>query len=145
MLWVERRRKRGTIHENPTLEPHELSIKQALFIGCMQAVALWPGTSRSMMTLLGGYLVGLKPVKSVAFSFLLGLVTMSTAISYKLLRNGSQMVQVLDMSNIIVGCLFAAISGGFAIRWLINFLPNHSLRPFAYYRILLAIVLLWLL
>lgn len=127
----------------------ELSWKQALFIGFMQTIAMWPGTSRSMMTIAGGVIVGLKPKQAAEFSFLLGLPTLGGACVYSLaknLREASElgtpnMFETLGWSPIVVGIIVATISAALAIRWLVGFLNKHGLAPFGYYRLALAALL----
>ncbi|MEO0508297.1 MAG: undecaprenyl-diphosphate phosphatase [Verrucomicrobiota bacterium] len=142
MLIVERWRK----NKNKDLfEPesgpalHELSIKKSLMIGLIQCLAMWPGTSRSMATIVGGYLAGLSPKRAAEFSFLLGLITLTAASAYKLVSDGEQMVTALDFGPVIVGCLVAFVSAMLAVKWLVSFLSKHGLAPFAWYRIALAI------
>lgn len=127
----------------------ELSWKQALFIGFMQTVAMWPGTSRSMMTIAGGVIVGLKPKQAAEFSFLLGLPTLGGACVYSLmknLKNASEMgtpnmFETLGWMPIIIGIVVAAVSAALAVRWLVSFLNKHGLAPFGYYRLVLAALL----
>lgn len=145
MLLVEKRRKKKS-PEPPQASPgpdlHELSMRKALIIGLLQCVALWPGTSRSMMTIVGGYLVGLSPVRSAEYSFLLGLITLSAAAGYKGLQGGTTMLTTLGLMPVLLGCFMALISALVAVRWLVGFLNRHGLAPFAYYRFLLAAVVL---
>ena len=141
MLLVERRRKQGTSNSPPPLpgpDLHELTMGKALVIGLLQCVALWPGTSRSMMTIVGGYLVGLSPVRSAEYSFLLGLITLSAAAGYKGLQGGTTMLTTLGLMPVLLGCFMALVSALVAVRWLVGFLNRHGLAPFAYYRFLLA-------
>ena len=123
----------------------ELSLKQSLIVGFMQCVALFPGTSRSMMTILGAYFVGLRPVQAAKFSFILGFVTLSAASVYKLLKDGKMMLEVLSPGPVALGLLVAFISSLVAAKWLVGFLNRRGLIPFAIYRLLLAGALLLML
>ncbi|MDF1810294.1 MAG: undecaprenyl-diphosphate phosphatase [Phycisphaerales bacterium] len=135
--------------DDPSNDITELSWKQALFIGFMQTVAMWPGTSRSMMTIAGGVIVGLKPKQAAEFSFLLGLPTLGGACVYSLaknLKNASElgtpnMFETLGWTPIIIGIIVATISAALAIRWLVGFLNKHGLALFGYYRLALAALL----
>ena len=120
---------------------YNLSIKQSLLIGILQCVALIPGTSRSMMTILGGYIAGMDAKSSAMFSFLLGLITLSAASLYKIYTDGSAMVEVLSPAPMFVGGIVAFISSAIAVKWLVDFLTKHGLIPFAIYRLFIAIVL----
>ncbi|MGB0264094.1 MAG: undecaprenyl-diphosphate phosphatase [Opitutales bacterium] len=117
---------------------HELRMRQCLLIGLLQCVAMWPGTSRSMMTIVGGYIVGLCPVRAAEFSFLLGLITLSAASAYKMLSVGPLIVEALPLGPVLLGIVIAALSAGLAVKWLVNFLTRHGLSLFAWYRIGLA-------
>lgn len=123
---------------------HELSIPKCLTVGFLQCVAMWPGTSRSMMTIVGGYLIGLSPVRAAEFSFLLGLVTLSAASVYKAISVGPYIVQTLSIGPILIGLVVATISAMLAVKWLVNFLNKHGLSVFAWYRIGLAFLVLFL-
>jgi undecaprenyl-diphosphatase len=132
-----------------SLDITSLSWKQSLFIGFMQTIAMWPGTSRSMMTIAGGVLAGLKPKQAAEFSFLLGLPTLGGATVYSLAKNLKEssdagtpnMFEVLGWMPIVVGMIVATISAMLAVRWLVNFLNKHGLAVFGYYRLGLAALL----
>ncbi|QYY35941.1 undecaprenyl-diphosphate phosphatase [Ruficoccus sp. ZRK36] len=140
MLVVERWRKARHGPDAPDSGPdlHDLSIKQCLLVGLLQCVAMWPGTSRSMMTIVGGYVVGLSPARAAEFSFLLGLVTLSAAAGYKSLSLGPQMLAALDLGPVIFGIVVATISAALAVKWLVSYLTRHGLGLFAWYRLVLA-------
>lgn len=145
MLWVEaKRRPRIEVrHAQENLaekDLHHLSIRDCLIIGFLQCVAMWPGTSRSMMTIVAGYLVGLKPKLAAEFSFLLGLVTLTAASGYKSLSMGTNMLKALDWGPVFFGIFVATVSAALAVKWLVNYLTVHGLAIFAWYRIALAII-----
>ena len=143
MYWVEKRKKAkdsGMIMEQGrTLD--DLTLSHSLFIGFLQCFAMWPGTSRSMMTIVGGYLVGLQRKKAAEFSFLLGLVTLSAAAGYKVLTKWEVMEANLSLGPILFGCLIAGISAALSVFWLVGYLSRRGLGIFVWYRILLSIVL----
>lgn len=133
----------GKIPLGPDL--HEISFKQAVLIGLLQCVAMVPGTSRSMMTIAGGVLVGLHPRRAAEFSFLLGLPTLGGACVYSLYKTmtgeGPNMFEVIGWGPIAVGVIAATVCAALAVRWLVGFLNRHGLAPFGYYRLGLAAVL----
>lgn len=143
MLAVERwhRRHRSNTTAGPDL--HELNARQCLTVGLLQCIAMWPGTSRSMMTIVGGYLIGLSPVRAAEFSFLLGLVTLSAASAYKALSVGPLIIQTVPLGPLLLGIIVAAISAALAVKWLVSFLTRHGLSLFAWYRLGLALMV-WL-
>ena len=145
MLIVEKWRKHGrkgvtTLEDGPRI--YDLSIRQSVMIGFFQCLAMWPGTSRSMATIVGGYLAGLSPKNAAEFSFLLGLITLTAASGYKIVTDGSHMVRALEIGPLIVGCIVAFISSALAVKWLVGYLNQHGLSLFAWYRIALAITVL---
>ena len=147
MLLVERRRKKqsGRAASTPSGETgvlHQMTSSQSLFIGLCQCVAMWPGTSRSMMAIVGGYLVGLDRKSAAEFSFLLGLITLSAAALYKVVKTGPEVITSLGWTPVFTGCIVATASAAIAVKWMIGYLARHGLYLFAWYRILLALTLL---
>lgn len=115
-----------------------LSLRASAGIGLLQCLALWPGTSRSMTTIVGGYLAGLDPRRSAEFSFLLGFVTLSAASVYKSLRSGGAMIQVFGWPHVLLGAVVAAVTAALCVRFLVHWLTRHGLGLFAWYRLALA-------
>ncbi len=135
--------------EDPENDLIDLSMSKALFIGLMQCIAMVPGTSRSMMTIVGGVMAGLKPKQAAEFSFLLGLPTLGGACVYSLAKNLKEsseagtpnMFEMLGWTPIAAGVIVATISAALAVRWLVAFLNKHGLALFGYYRLVLAAAL----
>lgn len=122
----------------------QLTWRMALIIGLLQCVAMWPGTSRSMITIVGGMIIGLRPKQAAEFSFLLALPTLGGACVYKGLGNflgdGPNMFEVLGTTELIVGILVATIAAAFAVKWLVSYLSRHDLAIFGWYRLVLSAV-----
>ncbi len=119
----------------------DVTIRQSLLIGILQCLAMWPGTSRSMMTILGGYFVGLKPADSAKFSFLLGLITLGAASIYKTFKDGEAILQNISTLPLLLGLFVAFLSSALSVKWLVGFLNKRGLIPFAWYRIFIATIL----
>lgn len=122
-----------------------LTWRRALVIGLLQCLAMWPGTSRSMVTIVGGMLVGMRPRHAAEFSFLLGLPTLGGACVYSAYKNfsheGPNMVDTLGLTALVIGVTVATISAAIAVKWLVSFLTRHGLAVFGWYRIALCVVL----
>ena len=121
----------------------DLSVPQALGIGCAQCLALWPGMSRAMVTIVGGYACGLAPARAAEFSFLVGLPVLAGAALYKGVRTGPAMIAGLGWMPVLIGGVAAALSAAIAVRFLLRHLSRHGLTAFALYRLALAAALWW--
>ena len=118
----------------------KITFNDALFIGIAQACALIPGVSRSGITIIAGITKKLKREDAARFSFLLG----TPAVAGASLLAGKNIIgsSDIDFSIFGAGILVSALIGYAAIKYLIIFLKTFSLRPFAYYRFLLAFVII---
>jgi undecaprenyl-diphosphatase len=127
----------------------DLTFLDAAKIGVLQVFSIWPGTSRSMMTITGGIFVGLRPSAAAEFSFLLGMPTLLAATLWELItdfrdhqKTGSPLFyEALGAKTVLIGMIVAAISAAFAVKWLVGFLNKHGLTPFGWYRIVLGLAL----
>jgi undecaprenyl-diphosphatase len=145
LMWgAERWRRANERTTASRKEPADLSPREAVQIGLVQCLALWPGMSRSMVTMVGGYFAGLSPPKAAEFSFLVGLPVLGGAAFYKSLRTGPAMLAVFGWAEMIVGAVVAALAAAVAVRFLIAYLSRYGLGVFAIYRVLLALLLTWL-
>ena len=127
------------------LDIGKLTIKASLIIGLLQCVAMWPGTSRSMMTILAGMMVGLSPIAAAEFSFLLGLPTLLAATAFKGLKHGDALLTYIGVDAMLIGILVAAISAFICVKGLIQWLNRFGLAPFGWYRIVLGAFVAWFL
>jgi undecaprenyl-diphosphatase len=122
-----------------------LGWQSALLIGLVQCLAMWPGTSRSLVTILAGLAVGLSMAAAVEFAFLLGVLTLTAATAYAGLKEGSGMVAAYGWTALIVGFAAAWISAALAVKWMVAWLNRHGLAFFAWWRFLAAGLAAWLL
>lgn len=140
LLYVRQREKRGIGQGGKPLE--ELGTRGAFGVGLMQCVAMCPGVSRSLMTMLGGLTMGLSVSAAVEFSFLLGLITLGAATCHDAVKHGADMVQSIGWVPMLVGSLVAWLSALVAVKWMVGYLNRHSLSIFGWYRIAAAVVML---
>jgi undecaprenyl-diphosphatase len=129
------------LHQGKRIE--DMSIPVALFIGFAQCLAMWPGVSRSLATILGALFMGVSMAGAVEFSFLLGAVTLSAASIYDLLKHGQEMMRVFDFYAMVLGLVFAFVSAVLSVKWMVGYLNRYGLELFGYYRIVIAGVAWW--
>jgi undecaprenyl-diphosphatase len=118
----------------------DMTWRMALCIGVAQCIAMWPGVSRSLVTIVGGLLAGMTMAAAVEYSFLLGVVTLGAATAYDALKHGQLMLQTFDALPIAVGLLFAFVAAVVSVKWMVAYLNRHGLALFGYYRVVLALV-----
>jgi undecaprenyl-diphosphatase len=94
-----------------------------------------------MVTIVGGYVAGLGPAKAAEFSFLVGLPTLAGAALYKGVQSGPAMIEVFGWPHVLLGAGMAAISALVAVKFLVHFITRYGLAFFAYYRLVLALIL----
>lgn len=124
----------------------KITLRQSLFVGFAQAVALIPGTSRSGITITAGLWLGLKREDAARFSFLLATPISLGAGLYKALNLIKNPVASISNYDLIIGIVFTFLASLVVIKWLLNYLKDHSMMIFVWYRFILgaSIIILWL-
>lgn len=136
ILWWSRRHPEG--RRGRPLE--DLHWRAALGIGLCQCLAMWPGTSRSLVTILGGVGVGLSLAAAVEFSFLLGIVTLGAATCYSGLKHWTSLVNDIGSGLLLVGLIASFISAYVAVKWMVDWINRKGMSLFGYWRILAGLV-----
>jgi undecaprenyl-diphosphatase len=140
ILWVEARQKRST--QPPRIDDVDaLTVADAIKLGCAQAFALIPGTSRSGATIIGGMLFGLSRRAATEFSFFLAIPTLIGAGAYQTFKY-RDLLSVADVPLFGVGLVVSFFSALACVHWLIRYVSRHDFVPFAWYRIVFGLVVL---
>ena len=122
----------------------EIGLREAWWVGVAQCFSLFPGVSRSGATIMGGLVLGMDRTTATEFSFLLALPTMIAATGYKIVKSRDLLFQG-DPLLFPIGLAAAFVTGLLVIAGFLTFIKQHTFTPFAYYRIVLGIlVLAWL-
>lgn len=134
---------------NKPSEDQKMDWKRALKIGFFQCIAMIPGVSRSMATIVGGMTTKLSRKNAAEFSFFLAVPTMAAASGYKLLKllmePGGVKLLTDNLPVLVIGNVVAFIVAMLAIRFFIGFLTKYGFKAFGYYRIIVGVLLLVLL
>lgn len=122
----------------------DITLKDALFIGCAQALALIPGTSRSGITMTAALLANFNRETAARFSFLLSIPITAAAALFKL-KDLFKIEMTSDlMDDFIAGILVSGLVGFLCIKYLLKYLRTNSFAVFAIYRIIVGIILLYM-
>lgn len=120
----------------------EITYQQAFLIGMFQLIAaLFPGTSRSGATIIGGLILGLSRTVAAEFTFFLAVPVMFGASLMKVLDFGFHF-SGYELGMLLAGMVTAFIVSLIVIRFLLNYIRRHDFKPFGWYRIILGIVIL---
>ena len=103
-----------------------LSTQGAVLVGVAQALALWPGVSRSLVTILALLAAGLSIAAAVEFSFLLGLLTLSAATIFELFQDGGKIIDLFGYWTPLVGLIAAFLSAAVSVKWMVGWLETKS-------------------
>jgi undecaprenyl-diphosphatase len=125
-------------------DANSLTWKKSILIGCVQCLALWPGMSRSASAIIGGMMVGLSRKAAAEFSFLAAVPILAAAAIHDLFK-AAAVFTADDIKLVAIGFSVSFITALLTVKWFIGVVSRWSLRPFAYYRLLVAAVVLYLL
>ncbi len=140
ILWVERRHK--NLPKAARIETvDDMTVLDALKVGCAQAFALIPGTSRSGATIMGGMLFGLSRKAATEFSFFLAIPTLLGATVYSVYKERA-LLSMADLPMFGIGGLAAFVSAFLCVRWLLRYISTHDFTIFAWYRIVFGVIVL---
>ena len=142
MIGLDRWLKRRGRGQHRTLE--SLTLREALVIGLAQGVALWPGTSRAMTTILAGLLLGLPAPVAAEYSFLLALPTLGAATVFDAVGGGQTLLAEAGLVSVGCGFVTAAVVAALAIHGFIRYLARRGLAPFGWYRVGLGGIIWWI-
>lgn len=119
----------------------DMGWRQALKIGFAQSLAMFPGVSRAGATIMGGIVFGLSRRAATEFSFFLAIPTMFAATFYDVYKNWP-LLHAADLPLFAVGFAASFVAAMLAVKGLLKWVSHHSFIPFAWYRIVLGIVVL---
>ncbi|TRZ49534.1 undecaprenyl-diphosphatase UppP [bacterium] len=120
-----------------------MSYAQAFIIGIFQSIAIIPGVSRAAATIIGGLILGLRRKTIVEFSFLLAVPTMGAAVGFDLIKSAGTF-KPSDFLFLSIGFLVSFIVALMSIKCLLGFIKNHNFISFGIYRIILALLFLFI-
>ena len=140
ILWVEKRHRQGAVRVRvETVD--DMTLLDAFKVGCAQAFALVPGTSRSGATIIGGMMFGLSRKAATEFSFFLAIPTLLAATVYSLYKERA-LLSAADLPMFTVGTVAAFVSAFLCVRWLLRYISTHDFTVFAWYRIVFGLLVL---
>ena len=134
-------------NKNKDLNPkiHSLKTlngKTALLIGIFQVIAaVFPGTSRSGATILGGLMLGVSRTVAAEFTFFLAIPVMFGASLLKIAKFGLAFTST-ELMILLVGCIVAFVTSMIVIKFLMGYIKKHDFKVFGWYRIVLGIIVL---
>lgn len=140
ILWIEKRNRinPGLVRVNSV---DDMNALDAFKVGCAQALALIPGTSRSGATIIGGMMFGLSRKAATEFSFFLAIPTLFSATIYSVYKE-RELLSAADLPWFGIGGVSAFFSAFLCVRWLLRYISTHDFTLFAWYRIVFGFIVL---
>lgn len=148
IFWIEKiHAKRDYAPRVPKMD--DMTVKDAFLVGCMQCIAMIPGTSRSGATIIGGLVLGLSRKAATEFSFFLAIPTIFGATVYSLAKiflrvsNEHSFIWTNDMTlGFIVGFVVSFVSALAVVKWLLRYVSSNNFNAFGWYRIVFGLIIL---
>lgn len=148
IFWIEKiHAKRDYAPRVPKMD--DMTVKDAFLVGCMQCIAMIPGTSRSGATIIGGLVLGLSRKAATEFSFFLAIPTIFGATVYSLAKiflrvsTGHSFVWTTNMTiGFIVGFVVSFVSALAVVKWLLRYVSSNNFNAFGWYRIIFGFIIL---
>lgn len=129
------------LSNNGKAQIDDLHYRDALLIGLFQCLAMWPGVSRSGATIVGGMLIGVERKTAAEYSFLAAVPVMCAATIFDIYKSRA-FLDTSDISTFTIGFVVSFIAAVFSVKVFIHLLTSHTLKPFGWYRIGLALVII---
>ena len=120
----------------------QMTLKDAIIIGCSQVFALIPGFSRSGTTIATGRVLGLERESAAKFSFFLSAPVVLGAVTLQLIKDSAWSVIAANLSTFILGIVVSFVVGILCIKYLLKYLQKHNFKIFMIYRVVLAMIVL---
>jgi undecaprenyl-diphosphatase len=143
MIIIEALRARAGAKGEDGLE--KVTPRRALIIGLGQCISLWPGSSRSMCTIVSAQLTGLSTATAAEFSFLLALPTLGAATVFEGMKARHELLSSVGVPALVVGLVVSFFVAWAVIASFLRYLRTRGLAPFGWYRIVAGLVTLWVL
>lgn len=124
----------------PEKEERELTFKEKFILGCAQVIALMPGVSRSASMIVTGLFLNFPRQAVTSFTFILAVPTMFSATLYDIYRSHTQISTLLSLS-FCIGFTTAFLVAFFSIRFMLFLVQKYTFTPFAWYRIILGVLI----
>ena len=118
---------------------YDIPLSRLVIVGLFQIVSMVPGTSRAMMTIFGGMVVGMKKEEATEFSFFLAIPTMAAASALDLIKTDISVWTDSNLVTLAIGFVVSFLTAYVVVKWLIKFVQTHNFNIFGWYRIALAL------
>jgi len=154
LMWLIDAYYGAPVVPHPTQTIEEVTLGQSVWVGCCQVLsAVFPGTSRSMATIASGQMSGMSRAAALEFSFFLAMPTMAAAVAYDLYKSlnpkpgaaeiGAAPANAHEWMVLALGFVVSFIVALGVVHWFMRWVRRRGFWPFAIYRILAGVFVLW--